>query len=759
MSFNNGAHQSPQLIAARLYQSRGLTTIPVRSDGSKKQSLPTWKQYQTTRPTDSELRQWFAETKHGLAILGGKASGNLLIVDFDEFEIFERWRPLAEAVINAAGLSFANVPLVKSPRPGVHVYLRCSEPVNGNEKLACRPATAAELERKPDDKIKTLIETRGEGGYVVAPGSPADCHISQKEYAFLNRGWLDDNEIQLIPTQLLTDLLTLARALDQMPIQEQRPPAQHLPCQQSDGPRPGDCFNSVADWRFVLGDGTRFSGGRGGVEYVTRPGKDHGVSGTIGFRKNKDGVPLLVVFSTSWSPFEATSATRPTGYTPFHAYALLHHGGKFDDAAKKLAELGYGSPPRGQYLQQQSTNGNQLDPNPTPERGDAWEPTLEPAANSKPNAGATVIWKPKPIDSTAFAHGDYRHEWLVTRLLVTKEPAIVFGPSKTLKTSFVVDLAISLACGLMALGFFFVPRKIRVLIISGESGPASLQSTARRICDARGIDLAALGDWLQWEFSLPPLSDPRALSILHTLLADRKFDVVIIDPAYLALLTGGDLSADKASNLFAMGPLLCGLVNACSSAGSQLLLVHHCNARINIGETPDLSHLAYAGFQQFARQWIGLNRSVAYQHDGKHSMIVVAGGSAGHGGKWMATIDEGNLGDDFAGRKWDVEIEEFAQAAARQREEKTDAREQMRVDRNSQDEQKLMAIIDATAAAGEIASRTRLRDASGLSRERADGALERLRQQRLIMEYADSAQVGNGASRQVMAYRRKVGTS
>lgn len=309
------------------------------------------------------------------------------------------------------------------------------------------------------------------------------------------------------------------------------------------------------------------------------------------------------------------------------------------------------------------------------ESHDGPEDTEAPKGEGEPQC---KNWKPSPIDSATFANGDYRHEWLAKKLLVRKEPCIVFGPSKTLKTSIIVDLAISLATGSQSLNFFDVPHPRRVLLISGESGPASLQSVAKRVCESRGINLADVGEMLKWEFSVPPLSDDEALSTLRKLLEKHLCEVLVIDPAYLALLTGGTASADSASNMFSMGPLLSRVVQACKDADAQLLLVHHCNKKIAIGDEPDLSHIAYTGFEQFARQWIGINRLEPFSHDGQHKLVMVAGGSAGHGGKWVVAINEGQLDEDFTGRRWDVSTEPFVEAVARDKQEKRSAKEEKR---------------------------------------------------------------------------------
>jgi hypothetical protein len=80
--------------------------------------------------------------------------------------------------------------------------------------------------------------------------------------------------------------------------------------------------------------------------------------------------------------------------------------------------------------------------------------------------------------------------WLVRGLLVAGQPVVLGGPMKCLKTATLIDLALSVANGTPFLGRFEVERPVRVALINGEGGQVAVQETARRVCQAKGIDLA-----------------------------------------------------------------------------------------------------------------------------------------------------------------------------------------------------------------------------------------------------------------------------
>jgi putative DNA primase/helicase len=148
------------LDCARRYVAAGLSVIPVRADGSKRPALASWKEFQERPAADGVLKAWFADDLRGIAIICGRVSGGLEVLDFETADAFAQWSVLIERQL--PGL-LARLPQVRTPSGGMHVYYRSGGP-KGNAKLARAEAG------------KTVVETRGEGGYVLAPGCPPACH-------------------------------------------------------------------------------------------------------------------------------------------------------------------------------------------------------------------------------------------------------------------------------------------------------------------------------------------------------------------------------------------------------------------------------------------------------------------------------------------------------------------------------------------------------------------------------------------------------
>ena len=354
------------------------------------------------------------------------------------------------------------------------------------------------------------------------------------------------------------------------------------------------------------------------------------------------------------------------------------------------------------------------------------------------------------IDSATFDREDYQQTWLVSKVLVEGQPAVVGGSKKTLKTSICIDMAISLAAGTRErfLGKFDVENPRRVGVISGESGEATIRETARRICHSKRLDLSRLNVF--WSFMLPQVSREEQLDKLTDAITANGLEVVILDPLYLSLLAGN--STASAANMFDMGPLLSNLSNACLNAGATPILVHHTK-KLGKGDRfrlPELEDLAFAGVQEFARQWILLGRREAYEPgSGEHKLWLGVGGSAGHSGSWAVDINEGELNQNFGGRKWDVDVrtagEEYSRADTERQESKAEKDQAQR-------EQDIEKLRDALENYPDGETRNFLRDLTAIRGPRVLAALEHLVDAGEMEKTSITKRAGNG-TRQHDAYR------
>lgn len=325
---------------ARALLAAGASFIPIKIDGSKAPSLQTWKEYQDRLPTESELMGWFGGGKtRGIAMIMGRVSDNAELIDFDSPALILPYRTAIEA--EAPGL-LARLVQVETPRAGLHLIYRCSI-IEGNQKLAQEeiPATEEDVKNHLARKsrsgsgamvvIKTTIETRGEGGYAVAVGSPARCHATGKLYKLING---DLSAIPIITPDERDSLLNTARGFSKMPPEQAKPLA--APRKLTGEMRPGDDFNARGDVAALLerhGWVKDHDDEHGSL--WRRPGKEAGWSA----RLFADG--HFWPFSTNAAPFEDGHS-----YDPFAVFAQLEHDGDLSAAAKALAAQHYGDQSR-----------------------------------------------------------------------------------------------------------------------------------------------------------------------------------------------------------------------------------------------------------------------------------------------------------------------------------------------------------------------------------------------------------------------------
>jgi len=338
--------------------------------------------------------------------------------------------------------------------------------------------------------------------------------------------------------------------------------------------------------------------------------------------------------------------------------------------------------------------------------------------------------------------------WLVKRILVADQPAVVGGPKKVLKTSLILDLAISLATGTRFLREFEVPQAVKVAVLSGESGKSAILDAARRICRAKNVDFHSCG--VLWGFELPRLSSEADMATLGAALVEHGIEVVIIDPLYLCLLAG-DTQGRQAGNMFDMGPLLLRVAQACLAAGATPVLVHHArkqnqNGRAKGSEPLDLEDLAFSGVAEFARQWVLLSRREKFDPDvGKHELWLSVGGSAGHAGLYGVDVREGVMDDGFGGREWQVTVYGAPQIVqGRQRAkaaEKTLAKD---VEREAE-QQKVVNVLNGATVARTVPD---IADAAGVSKDKTRKRLAELLQRGVVVRTNVPKAFGSGKTKQ-----------
>lgn len=321
-------------LAIRLLAA-GVSVIPIRPDGSKAPAVREWKGAQERPYSPTQARQAWSGTVRGIAAVCGAVSGGLECLDFDLKTLFDVWAVELERA--APGL-LRRLVITDTP-DGVHCWYRSAE-IEGNQKLA------------RDAAGKTVVETRGEGGYAILPGSPAVCHPTNREYAY-RQGHLA--EVGTVTEGERAVMLDLARALNEfaeLPKGAARPPeaqpGEMTPWDDFDqrGPAWADILEPCG-WRLV--SGTWASG------YLARPGQERaGWAGTIGKVQSKGGAVLF-------HPFSANAGLPVGSYGKARAWIQLHHRGDYKAAAKALRQLGYGSaakPPVGANGQAHADSSN-----------------------------------------------------------------------------------------------------------------------------------------------------------------------------------------------------------------------------------------------------------------------------------------------------------------------------------------------------------------------------------------------------------------
>lgn len=285
---------------AKQYLTSGLSILPVKND--KSPSVVAWK--------NVIFKEIDFESVEAIGIKGGKESNNLEIIDFDN-HFFDAKKIISEFLNVSEVKEIYNkyqLPIESTQSGGFHLFYRCSE-IGGNQKLASRPKWDEKSNKfKPD----CIIETRGEGGYVVA--APSNNYLVIRN-SITNIATIQPDERNV--------LLTHAKSFNQFintvktDINENKD-------------KPGDYYNEQLEAIDEMKGALKRHGWHEiNSNLWRREGKSKGISATVG----KVAPNVFYCFTSNGYPFEPES-----GYKPFQVVGLLEYAGDFSKFAKDLAE-------------------------------------------------------------------------------------------------------------------------------------------------------------------------------------------------------------------------------------------------------------------------------------------------------------------------------------------------------------------------------------------------------------------------------------
>jgi hypothetical protein len=308
----------------------GLNVVPVKNDGSKAPE-GEWKHLMDMRFPRVVVDGLYRNRPHlGLGLItgatfqadsmSGRGVMSLEMLECEDWATYENLKKAAQdSEVGSVLERIESGYMERTPKGGVHLLYYCSV-VGGNRKLA--EFLDAAGTRKP------LIETRGNGGYVIVAPSGGTVHPTGNPYVLKHGGF---SSIATLTPDEREALFDLAHTLDQLPKRER---ATSSGARKSG--RVGDAFNAEASWdEDVLGPhGWVLHSQAADITYWQRPGAEtDGKDAST----NAVGTDRLKVFSTSAHPFDTDRS-----YSKFEAYALLNHGGDFAAAAADLRTKGYG---------------------------------------------------------------------------------------------------------------------------------------------------------------------------------------------------------------------------------------------------------------------------------------------------------------------------------------------------------------------------------------------------------------------------------
>lgn len=285
----------------------GISSIPVAQD---KKPKVAWKEYQKRLPFIQECESWDSIKSDGIAVVCGRISGNLEVIDIDnKFEMAEQIYEDITRKITAQRIDLLDkLVFEKSKNNGYHIIYRCNK-IEGNQKLAI-------YEDLNSSEKATVIETRGEGGYCIIYPSPG--------YQQLQKNILKVEEITEEEREYLFELCRKHNNVQDYKNKEINDQKKEIKTDKI-----WEWYNEQDYFIDVLRNhGWSIEKDFNDEIYFTRPGKNKGTSAS--FSKK---IRSFFVFSLNAEPFEYWKS-----YSPYAVFTFLECNGDFSEATRRLLE-------------------------------------------------------------------------------------------------------------------------------------------------------------------------------------------------------------------------------------------------------------------------------------------------------------------------------------------------------------------------------------------------------------------------------------
>jgi hypothetical protein len=321
-------------LALEAYDA-GLCVVRAKADGSKRPD-GQWRQYQAERPSREQVASWFKDGHPAMGTICGAVSGDLEMFELEgrfveKYTISDFKQRMKDAGLELLLARLTNGIITQSPSGGWHFLYRITDgQADGNTKLA---GTAESL---------TLIETRGEGGFVMLPPSHGTTHPSGKPWKLHKGGY---GSIPSITSDEREALFDVARSYDESPATKPIAPVdpgQRVPHQRYTASEFRESWIAMVEehlratwemqqllerygWSFLYQD-------RHGRQLMHRPGKDgDGVGGSINLSDR------FHPFSSS-TPFpDASAGKKAPTWDRIGVIATYEYGGDRMAALNEIA--------------------------------------------------------------------------------------------------------------------------------------------------------------------------------------------------------------------------------------------------------------------------------------------------------------------------------------------------------------------------------------------------------------------------------------